>query len=109
MNVRRTSAIAGLLVWLAGLPFSPAVAAGAASDTPQSSDARINALIARMTVEEKVGQLSLYGPADVNIPNNPQAGLRNGRQEAADVRAGRVTGLFNNAGLEGKLRLQQIA
>lgn len=62
-----------------------------------------------MTVEEKVGQLSLYGPADTNIPGNPQANQRNGQLELDEVRAGRVTGLFNNEGLARKLQLQQVA
>ncbi|MFS2054874.1 glycoside hydrolase family 3 N-terminal domain-containing protein, partial [Variovorax sp. CT11-76] len=62
-----------------------------------------------MTVEEKVGQLSLYGPADTNIPGNPQANRRNAQLEADEVRAGRVTGLFNNEGLTRKRELQRIA
>jgi beta-glucosidase len=88
---------------------SAAPAAPAAADAALTPEARIEALIARMTVQEKAGQLSLYGPADIETPNNPQAGWRNAQQETADVRAGRLTGLFNNAGLEGKRRLQQIA
>jgi beta-glucosidase len=112
MHVRKT-ALAALLLSLSGF-LSPASAASmpddpAASAASAAADARVESLIARMTVEEKAGQLSLYGPADINIPNNPQAAWRNGQQETADVRAGRLTGLFNNAGLEGKLRLQQIA
>jgi beta-glucosidase len=88
---------------------SAAPAAPAAADAALTPEARIEALIARMTVQEKAGQLSLYGPADIETPNNPQAGWRNAQQETADVRAGRLTGLFNNAGLEGQRRLQQIA
>jgi beta-glucosidase len=76
---------------------------------PQGADARIDSLVARMTVEEKVGQLSLYGPADTNIPGNPQAAQRNAQQEIDDVRAGRLTGLFNNQGLERKRVLQEVA
>ncbi|MGJ7569558.1 beta-glucosidase BglX [Variovorax sp. RB2P76] len=92
-------------------PVTP-VAAPASADAAKAAptpDARIEALIARMTTQEKAGQLSLYGPAEIDTPNNPQAGWRNAQQETADVRAGRLTGLFNNAGLEGKRRLQQIA
>ncbi len=91
------------------LLLPPASAAPAAADAALTPEARIEALIARMTVQEKAGQLTLYGPADIDTPNNPQAGWRNAQQETADVRAGRLTGLFNNAGLEGKRRLQQIA
>ncbi|MGJ7603470.1 glycoside hydrolase family 3 N-terminal domain-containing protein [Variovorax sp. LT1R20] len=109
MHVRK-AALAALLSLSSGF-LPPAFAASAPGDpTPADvADARIESLISRMTVEEKAGQLSLYGPADINIPNNPQTAWRNGQQETADVRAGRVTGLFNNAGLEGKLRLQQVA
>jgi beta-glucosidase len=72
-------------------------------------DARIESLIARMTVEEKVGQLSLYTQAGVDIVANPQAAKQSAEQQLADIRAGRVTGLFNNEGLEGKRRAQQAA
>ncbi|MGJ7510156.1 glycoside hydrolase family 3 N-terminal domain-containing protein [Variovorax sp. GT1P44] len=73
------------------------------------AEARIESLIGRMTVEEKVGQLSLYAPAGVDIVANPQAAQQSVDQQLADIRAGRVTGLFNNEGLEGKRRAQQVA
>jgi len=73
------------------------------------ADARIESLIGRMTVEEKVGQLSLYAPAGVDIVANPQAAKQSVEQQLADIRAGRVTGLFNNEGLEGKRKAQQAA
>ena len=73
------------------------------------SYAHIESLIVRMTVEEKVGQLSLYAPAGVDVVANPQAARQSVEQQLADIRAGRVTGLFNNEGLEGKLRAQQVA
>ncbi|KQU83596.1 beta-glucosidase [Variovorax sp. Root318D1] len=105
----RIPAMAALL-GLASLLFSPAsLAAPATAEDAVVVGARIESLIARMTVEEKVGQLSLYGPADTNIPGNPQAAQRNGQQEIDDVRAGRVTGLFNNEGLERKRVLQEVA
>jgi beta-glucosidase len=85
-------------------------ATGPAPDgLPPMSIARVESLIARMTVEEKVGQLSLYAPAGVDIVANPQAARQSQEQQLADIRAGRVTGLFNNAGLEGKRRAQQAA
>lgn len=93
----------GLLASLLASAQSPV------SPVPAATDPRIEALIARMTVEEKVGQLSLYGPADTNIPGNPQANRRNAQLEADEVRAGRVTGLFNNEGLTRKRELQRIA
>jgi beta-glucosidase len=105
----RIPAMAALL-GLASCLFSPAsYASPATAEDALGAGARIDSLIARMTVEEKVGQLSLYGPADTNIPGNPQAAQRNGQQEIDDVRAGRVTGLFNNQGLERKRVLQEVA
>ncbi len=98
---------APLLVLALGLLASLLAAAQSPAQAP--TDPRIEALIARMTVEEKVGQLSLYGPADTNIPGNPQANRRNAQLEADEVRAGRVTGLFNNEGLTRKRELQRIA
>ena len=71
--------------------------------------ARIESLIARMTVEEKVGQLSLYAPAAVDTVANPQGARQSEEEQLAQIRAGRVTGLFNNEGLEGKRRAQQAA
>ncbi|WP_431276513.1 glycoside hydrolase family 3 N-terminal domain-containing protein [Variovorax ureilyticus] len=86
------------------------LAAGCSTVTRQAVDeARIESLIGRMTVEEKVGQLSLYAPAGVDIVANPQAAKQSLAQQLADIRAGRVTGLFNNEGLEGKRRAQQAA
>lgn len=72
-------------------------------------DVRIESLIGRMTVEEKVGQLSLYAPAGADIVANPQAAQQSLEHQLADIRAGRVTGLFNGEGLEGKRRAQQAA
>ncbi|WP_418127973.1 beta-glucosidase BglX [Variovorax sp. KK3] len=62
-----------------------------------------------MTVEEKVGQLSLYAPAAVDTVANPQGARLSEEEQLAQIRAGRVTGLFNNEGLEGKRRAQQAA
>jgi beta-glucosidase len=89
------------------------IAGCATGPTPEAltpmSIARVESLIARMTVEEKIGQLSLYAPAGADIVANPQAARQSLEQQLADIRAGRVTGLFNNAGLEGKRRAQQAA
>lgn len=74
-----------------------------------TAEARIESLIGRMTVEEKVGQLSLYAPAGVDIVANPQAAQQSVEHQLADIRAGRVTGLFNGEGLAGKRRAQQAA
>lgn len=75
----------------------------------ERADARVEALLRRMTVEEKAGQLSLYAPAGVDIVANPQAAQQSLERQLADIRAGRVTGLFNGEGLAAKLRAQQVA
>jgi beta-glucosidase len=117
MHVRK-AAVSALVFLLSALSFPallpPATAASVSKDlqpsrSPDAAEARIESLIARMTVQEKAGQLSLYGPADTHVPGNPQANQRNAQLEVDEVRAGRVTGLFNNEGLARKLQLQQVA
>jgi beta-glucosidase len=72
---------------------------------------RIESLIARMTVEEKVGQLGVF--ADMVRPFapdvNPEANVRNAEQVLEQVRAGRVGSLFNGVGAEAGRRIQQVA
>jgi beta-glucosidase len=72
---------------------------------------RVEALIAQMTIEEKVGQLGVF--ADMVRPFtpdiNPEANLRNADELLDEIRAGRVGSLFNGAGVEGGLRLQRVA
>lgn len=72
---------------------------------------RIEALIARMTVEEKVGQLGVF--ADMVRPFapdvNPEANVRNADEVLAQVRAGRVGSLFNGVGAELGRQIQQVA
>ncbi|MCD9088451.1 glycoside hydrolase family 3 N-terminal domain-containing protein [Stenotrophomonas sp. SY1] len=72
---------------------------------------RIESLIARMTLEEKVGQLGVF--ADMVRPFapdvNPEANVRNAEQVLEQVRAGRVGSLFNGVGAEAGRRIQQVA
>ncbi|KRG62974.1 beta-glucosidase [Stenotrophomonas terrae] len=72
---------------------------------------RIESLIARMTVDEKVGQLSVF--ADMVRPFapdvNPEANASNAEQVLEQVRTGRVGSLFNGVGAELGRRLQQVA
>jgi len=72
---------------------------------------RIESLISRMTVDEKVGQLSVF--ADMVRPFapdvNPEANVRNAEQVLEQVRAGRVGSLFNGVGAELGRRIQQVA
>ncbi|KRG64205.1 beta-glucosidase [Stenotrophomonas humi] len=72
---------------------------------------RIESLIARMSVEEKVGQLGVF--ADMVRPFapdvNPEANVRNAEQVLEQVRAGRVGSLFNGVGAQAGRRIQQVA
>ncbi|WP_260582458.1 glycoside hydrolase family 3 N-terminal domain-containing protein [Sphingopyxis sp. PET50] len=72
---------------------------------------RLEHLLARMTVDEKVGQLSLYS-ADVQWtgdPVNPGISFDAPEKRIDDIRAGRVTGVFNLPGEAHVRRLQRIA
>lgn len=79
-----------------------------ASAAAAADDADIEALLARMTLEEKAGQLNLYAPASGAL-SNPALHIRSLAEQEADIRAGRVTGLFNGAGQAAKRRAQQLA
>ncbi|HEY9068496.1 MAG TPA: glycoside hydrolase family 3 N-terminal domain-containing protein, partial [Burkholderiaceae bacterium] len=88
-----------------------ACVAGEAEPAIDSSaaDPFIEALIARMTVEEKVGQLSLYAPASGAPLANPEARRASEAQQFDDIRAGRLMGLFNGGSVEGRRRAQHAA
>ncbi|MBD7924600.1 glycoside hydrolase family 3 N-terminal domain-containing protein [Xanthomonas bonasiae] len=72
---------------------------------------RIESLIARMTVEEKVGQLGVF--ADMVRPFapdvNPEANVSNADEVLQQVRAGLVGSLFNGVGAELGRRIQRTA
>lgn len=77
---------------------------------------RIESLIARMTVAEKVGQLGVFAdmvrpfaPDVAALDVNPEANVRNAEQVLEQVRAGRVGSLFNGVGAEAGRRIQQVA
>jgi beta-glucosidase len=72
---------------------------------------RLTALLARMTVEEKAGQLTLMpstigGNATAFNPAQLPAGMA---AQLAEVRAGRLTGLFNNRDVRGARQFQEVA
>lgn len=75
------------------------------------SSPRIEALIARMTVEEKVGQLGVF--ADMGRPFapdvNPEANARNAEQTLEQVRGGHVGVLFNGVGAAQGREIQRVA
>ena len=73
---------------------------------------RVTSLIAKMTIEEKAGQLTLMptpwtSAAAATI--NPQAALRNVANMEADASAGRVGGVFNGFGVDVHRKLQTAA
>lgn len=75
------------------------------------SSHRIEALIACMTVEEKVGQLGVF--ADMGRPFapdvNPEANARNAEQTLEQVRGGHVGVLFNGVGAAPGREIQRVA
>lgn len=97
-----------------------AVAAWAASPAralmQQASDAAlppaIEALLQRMSVEEKAGQLTLMAAAWAGSAANalnPTQGGANYQQQLDEVRRGRIGGVFNGNGAEMARQMQQAA
>lgn len=77
-----------------------------------AEDADIEALIGRMTLAEKAGQLSIYAdPFRIGTQQkvNPEAGPRIDEGLARRIREGRLTGLFNGMGAAGGRALQRLA
>lgn len=78
----------------------------------ERGEADIEALIARMTLEEKAGQLSIFSDMTRLVPQtqiNPDAGPAVDRNLAQRVREGRLVGVFNGLGAAGARAIQQIA
>lgn len=92
----------------AGLMLAPRIAAAQAAVNLE----RVDALIARMTIEEKAGQLNLqndpfrWRPEGVNPGDTLDA---NQEQTAADIRAGRIGALFNGVGAATTRLVQEMA
>lgn len=74
-------------------------------------DSRIEDLIARMTVEEKVGQLGVF--ADAVRPFapdiNPEVNARGAAEVLDQIRAGKVGSLFNGVGATEGREAQRVA
>lgn len=86
-------------------PLRAGLAAAATRDVPPF----IDALIARMTLEEKAGQLTLMAAAwggDRAAGLNPPGGLANFDAQIEDAVAGKLTGIFNGNGALMAQRLQ---
>ena len=79
--------------------------------TKLPADPRVESLIARMTLEEKAGQLGVF--ADMVRPFapdvNPETNVRNAGEVLEQVRAGRVGTLFNGVGAEAGREIQRVA
>lgn len=103
-GISRRQAMAGA-AGLAGLALGGRAAAQGAGSP------RVEALIAKMTIDEKAGQLSCY--ADMIRPPvgdmNPAVNLRNTAQLLAETRAGKIGVLMNGVGVEGALKAQKAA
>ena len=99
---------AGLAGAWAATPLRAALQAAA----PTALPAAARDALARMTIEEKAGQLSIMAAAwggnsaDALNPKSPSAGFP---AQLADVRAGRLTGVFNGNGVEMARQMQTAA
>ncbi len=74
--------------------------------------AAVESLLARMTVEEKAGQLTLMAAAwsgGAAVTLNPAGASSNFDGQLAEVRAGRLTGVFNGNGAAMAKRMQTVA
>lgn len=77
-----------------------------------ADEAAIEALIGRMTVAEKAGQLSLFAdPIRIGTQDriNPDAGPKIDENLAQRIREGRLVGLFNGTGAAAGRELQRLA
>ena len=93
---------------MAGMMMAPRIAAAQA----QENLSRVDALIARMTIEEKAGQLNLMNDPFRWRPEgvNPGDALDSDQtQTAADIRAGRIGALFNGVGAGTTRFVQDLA
>lgn len=76
----------------------------------QTDVARVDALIGKMTLEEKAGQMTCLADSFRPYnPPNPEAGIQNEKQLAQEIVKGRVGCLFNGIGVAGGRRAQEMA
>lgn len=80
--------------------------------THRQVPAFIDDLIAKMTIEEKAGQLTLmasaWGGSSATTLNPPSTGTSSFEAQVADAVAGKLTGVFNGNGAEMALRMQTV-
>lgn len=82
------------------------------SELSRRAEADIEALIAKMTLDEKAGQLSIFSDMTRLAPPtqiNPDAGPPVDTKLAQRVREGRLVGVFNGLGAAGARALQRVA
>lgn len=94
--------------WTAS-PWRPLAQAAETHSTAPSP--RLTALLARMTPEEKAGQLTLM-PSTIGGTGaafNPAQPSTRVVEQLAEVRAGRLTGIFNNRDIQGARQFQTVA
>jgi beta-glucosidase len=81
------------------------------NEAMSATDVRVESLLSRMSLEEKVGQLGVF--ADMVRPFapdvNPEANVRNAAEVLEQVRAGRVGALFNGVGAVQGREIQRVA
>ena len=77
----------------------------------EEEDEQIEALLERMTLEEKAGQLTALADniRSLNPHTNPDVNQRRADELLAEVRAGRVGVLFNGRGIKGARLAQHAA
>ena len=79
------------------------ISAAQAQKSPQDMDRFIDALMKRMTVEEKIGQLNLPVTGDITT------GQAKSSDVATKIEKGMVGGLFNLKGVDRILEVQKLA
>ncbi|MFP5330081.1 MAG: glycoside hydrolase family 3 N-terminal domain-containing protein [Alphaproteobacteria bacterium] len=110
-RISRRAALIGagaIVAWLAS-PARSLLRAAGRLEVP----AFVDALIARMTLEEKAGQLSLmasaWGGGTAASLNPPTEGASNFAQQVDEARRGQLTGVFNGNGARMHRILQNAA
>lgn len=114
-DTRRAVSRRRLLAGIAVLGTAPMLSRSVLG-APAGRSARIETLIAKMTIEEKIGQLTLYPdevrptPRPINPDINAQAEARDRtRFQYAEIRAGRVGALLAGTGVALGRDLQKAA
>ncbi len=104
--VSRRALLKGASVSAISIMLSPALARVA-----PARDARIERLIAAMSLEEKAGQLSIFSdPSRVDGPPvNPGLIAQSMAVVQREIAAGRMTGLYNGIGVAAGRELQRVA